>query len=307
MDISALDLNLLVVLEALLERRSVTRAAKQVGLSQPALSSALARLRAVFDDPLFVRTAAGMLPTPRAIELEPDLRLALASVRRVLTPGAFDPAAARMTFHVATGDYAELLVLGPLLGLLAQRAPAASISVAPIRANPVSRLEDGTNDVVIAPFLEPSAHVEVDTLFDDGFVCALRKGHPAARKRLTLDSFARLRHLLVSPEGEGPAYVDDVLAKAGLARHIAARVPHFAVAERLLAESDLVATLPEHLVAQMSEASIVRVRPPFETARFTMMAACHRRTLASPAHRWFRALLVEVARDAFRAGSSRRR
>jgi DNA-binding transcriptional LysR family regulator len=236
-----------------------------------------------------------MLPTPRALELEPDLRLALASVRRVITPGAFDPSAARVTFRVATGDYAELVMLAPLLELLARRAPSASVSVTPIRANPVSRLADGSNDVVIAPFLESSAHVEVDTLFDDGFVCAMRKGHPATHRPLTLTGFARLRHLLVSPEGEGTAYVDSVLARAGLSREVAARIPHFAVAEQLLAESDLIATLPARLVAQMAEASIVRVRPPFETQRFTMKAAWHRRTLASPAHRWFRSLLVEVA------------
>lgn len=118
MDVAALDLNLLIVLEALLEKRSVTKAAKQVGLSQSALSSALGRLRVAFDDPLFVRSTAGMLPTPRALELEPELKLAMASVRRVLTPGAFDPAATKMTFRIATGDYTALLVLPPLLEVL---------------------------------------------------------------------------------------------------------------------------------------------------------------------------------------------
>lgn len=290
-----MDLNLLVVLEALLDQRSVTKAAKQVRLSQPALSSALGRLRVTFGDPLFVRTAAGMLPTPRALELQPDLRLALASVRRVITPGVFDPSAAKVTFRIATGDYAELLLLAPLLEVLARRAPAASVSITPIAANPGSRLEDGSSDLVIAPFLQPSAHVEVDTLFDDGFVCALRRGHPAARTRLTLNRFARLRHLLISPEGEGTAYVDHVLAQAGLSREVAARVPHFAVAEPLLARSDLIATLPSRLVANMTKASVVSVRPPFTTHRFTMKAAWHRRTLASPAHRWFRSIVVEVA------------
>lgn len=295
MNIAALDLNLLVVLEALLDKRSVTKAAKQVGLSQPALSSALGRLRAAFDDPLFVRANAGMLPTPRALELEPELRLAMSSLRRVVTPGAFDPAAARITFRVATGDYAVLLLLPPLLRVLERRAPSVSLAVTPIAANPIARLEDGSSDVVIAPFLHPSAHVEVDVLFDDGFVCAVRKGHRAARGRLTLARFARLGHLLVSPEGEGVAYVDHVLAQAGFQRTVIARVPHFSVAERLLAASDLVATLPSRLVAQMSRASVVSVRPPFDTKRFVMNAAWHRRTLASAAHRWFRALVLEVA------------
>jgi len=301
-DVAALDLNLLIVLEALLEKRSVTRAAKQVGLSQSALSSALGRLRVTFGDPLFVRSAAGMLPTPRALELEPELRLAMASLRRVINPGAFDPAEAKMTFRIATGDYAELLMLPPLLEVLARRAPFVGITVVPIASNPIRRLEDGSSDVVIAPFLESSADVEVDALFDDGFVCAMRKGHPAARSRLTLTRFARLRHLLISPEGEGVAYVDHVLARAGLSREVVARVPHFSVAERLLVASDLVATLPSRLVGQMSKASVTSVRPPFETRTFGMKAAWHRRTLASPAHRWFRSLLAEVARGLTASG-----
>jgi DNA-binding transcriptional LysR family regulator len=295
-DIAALDLNLLVVLEALLEKRSVTKAAKQVGLSQSALSSALGRLRVTLGDPLFVRSVQGMLPTPRALELEPELRLAMASVRRVLTPGTFDPAAVKMKFRIATGDYGELLILPPLLEVLARSAPSAGIAVVPIASNPIGRLEDGSSDVVIAPFLQSSADVEVDALFDDGFVCAMRKGHPAARNRLTLTRFARLRHLLISPEGEGVAYVDHVLARAGLSREVVARVPHFAVAERLLVTSDLIATLPARLVDRMDKASVVSVRPPFETQTFGMEAAWHRRTLASPAYRWFRSLVSEVAR-----------
>jgi DNA-binding transcriptional LysR family regulator len=187
-DIAALDLNLLIVLEALLEKRSVTKAAKQVGLSQSALSSALGRLRVTFGDPLFVRSVAGMLPTARALELEPELRSAMASVRRVITPGAFDPSAAKMTFRIATGDYAELLMLPPLLEVLARKAPSVGITVVPIASHPIRRLEDGSSEVVIAPFLEASADVEVDALFDDGFVCAMRKGHPAARNRLTSGS-----------------------------------------------------------------------------------------------------------------------
>lgn len=296
-DIAAIDLNLLVVLEALLEKRSVTKAAKQVGLSQSALSSALGRLRATLGDALFVRSSAGMLPTPRALELEPELRLAMAGIRRVITPGGFDPTEAKVTFRVATGDYAELLMLPPLLEALAQRAPTSSIAIAPIAANPVGRLEDGSSDLVIAPFLETSAQVEVDALFDDGFVCAMRKGHPALRSRLTLHRFSRLRHMLVSPEGEGVAYVDHLLAREGLAREVAVRVPHFSVAERLLVASDLVATLPSRLVRQMDADAVSSVRPPFETATFTMRAAWHRRTLASPSHRWFRSLVTEVAHE----------
>lgn len=295
MDIAGLDLNLLVVLEALLDRRNVTQAAKQVGLSQSALSSALGRLRSAFADPLFLRSAKGMLPTPRSLELEPELRLAMAGVRRVLTPGGFDPSTASLTFRIATGDYSELLLIPRLLELLTRRAPGVNISVVPIASNPISRLVDGSSDVVIAPFLAPSADVEIDSLFSDGFACAIRKGHPATRSRLTLHRFARLGHLLVSPEGEGLAYVDHILGNAALSRRVVLRVPHFSVAERLLTSSDLIATLPTRLVDQMAKASIAILKPPFETQTFDMKAAWHRRTLASPAHRWFRTVLAEAA------------
>lgn len=132
----------------------------------------------------------------------------------------------RMTFRIATGDYAVLLILPPLLEVLGRSAPFVGITVVPIASDPIRRLEDGSSDVVIAPFLESSAEVEVDALFDDGFLCAMRKGHPAARTRLMLTRFARLRHLLISPEGEGVAYVDHVLALAGLSREVVARAPH---------------------------------------------------------------------------------
>jgi DNA-binding transcriptional LysR family regulator len=297
-DISAVDLNLLVALDALLTERSVTRAGRRIGLSQPAMSAALARLRALFADPLFVRTRAGMLPTQRALAIASPLQDVLANVRVVLATPAFDPAVARVSFQIVTGDYGELVILPALLAALEKRAPRATLRVRPI-TDPkaqLAQLGEGVIDLVIAPMLHAGGGIEVADLFHEDFVCVLRRSHPARPARLTLRSFARLRHLLVSPEGDGPALVDEVLGKAGLSREIALRIPHFLVAPALVATSDMVATLPRRVVAGSAmKRQLTTFAPPFETRTFTMVVAWHARRLEEPAVRWFRDLVVEIA------------
>jgi len=297
-DVAAVDLNLLVALDALLTERSVTRAGRRIGLSQPAMSAALARLRALFSDPLFVRTRAGMAPTQRALAIAPPLQEVLSKVRVVLATQAFDPAVARTEFQVATGDYGELVILPALHAALAKRAPRAKLRVRPLTdpKGQLAQLGEGVIDLVIAPWLRAGGGVDVVDLFSEDFVCVLRRAHPALPARLTLKSFARLRHLLVSPEGEGVALVDDVLGKAGLSREIALRIPHFLVAPTLVASSDMVATLPRRVVARSAmKDRLTTFEPPFETRSFTMVAAWHARRLEEPAVRWFRDLVVEVA------------
>jgi DNA-binding transcriptional LysR family regulator len=296
-DIATVDLNLLVALDALLTERSVTHAGRRIGLSQPAMSAALARLRTLFSDPLFVRTRAGMVPTQRALAIASPLQDVLSKVRAVLATQAFDPAVARAAFQLVTGDYGELVVLPALLAALAKRAPRATLRVKPI-TDPkaqLAQLGEGAIDVMIAPFLRAGSGVEVADLFSEDFVCVLRRSHPALPSRLTLKSLARLRHLLVSPEGEGIALVDHVLSKAGLSREIALRIPDFLVAPALVASSDLVATLPRRVVARSAMSDrLTTFEPPFKPWKFTMVAAWHARRLQEPAVRWFRDLVVEV-------------
>lgn len=296
-DVVSVDLNLLVVLDALLIERSVTRAGRRIGLSQPAMSAALARLRALFSDPLFIRTRAGMVPTQRALALATPLQDALAKVRIVLATQAFDPGVAPAAFRLAMGDYGELVILPALHAALAQRAPRATLRVMPI-ADPkaqLAQLGEGAVDLMIAPMLRAGSGVEVADLITEDFVCVLRRAHPALASRLTLKSFARLRHLLVSPEGDGPALVDHILGKAGLSREIALRVPHFMVAPALIASSDMVATLPRRVVARSAmNDRLTTLEPPFGTRTFTMVAAWHAARLEEPGLRWFRDLVFEV-------------
>lgn len=297
-DVTAVDLNLLVALDALLTERSVTRAGRRIGLSQPAMSAALARLRALFSDPLFIRTRAGMAPTQRALAIASPLQEVLSKVRVVLATQAFDPAVARAAFQLATGDYGELVILPALHAALARRAPRATLRVKPISdpKEQLAQLGEGAVDLMIAPMLRAGGGVEVADLFGEDFVCVLRRSHPALRSRLTLKSFSRLRHLLVSPEGQGVALVDHVLSKAALSREIALRIPHFLVAPALVASSDMVATLPRRVIARSSMSDRLKTfKPPFEARTFTMVAAWHARRLEEPAVRWFRDLVVEVA------------
>jgi DNA-binding transcriptional LysR family regulator len=297
-DVASVDLNLLVALDALLTERSVTRAGRRIGLSQPAMSAALSRLRALFCDPLFVRTQAGMVPTQRALAIASPLQEALSKVRVVLAAQAFDPAAATTAFQVATGDYGELVIVPAIHAALAKRAPRATLRIIPM-IDPKAQLAllgEGLVDLIVAPRHRAGSGVEVVDLFSEDFVCVLRRSHPARPSRLTLKAFARLRHLLVSPEGDGPALVDGVLSKAGLSREIALRVPHFLVAPNLVASSDMVATLPRRVVASSPMSGRLKVfEPPFETRTFTMVAVCHPRRLEEPSVRWFRDLVVEVA------------
>ena len=297
-DVASVDLNLLIALDALLTERSVTRAGRRIGLSQPAMSAALARLRTLFSDPLFIRTREGMVPTQRALAVAPLLQDVLAKVRIVLATQAFDPAVAPAAFRLAMGDYGEIVLLPALHAALEKRAPRATLRVKPI-ADPkaqLAQLGEGVIDVMIAPMLRAGGGVEVTELIREDFVCVLRRSHPALASRLTLKSFARLRHLLVSPEGDGPALVDDVLGKAGLSREIALRIPHFMVAPGLIASSDMVATLPRRVVARSAMGNrLTTLEPPFETRTFTMVAAWHAARLEEPAVRWFRDLVVEVA------------
>ncbi len=295
-----LDLNLLPVLDALVTERHVTRAAHRLGLSQPATSHALARLRDLLGDPLLVRGPGGLVPTPRALAIAPRVREALELTARALAgEPAFDPATARRAFHVAASDYAELVVLPRLVAAIRTLAPGVDLWSYPVPADPAAALADGTIDVALVP-RRPSwpAGVYERRLFDETFTCAVRRGHPAAQRRLTLPRFCELDHLLVAPRGTTGSYVDDALAAAGRTRRIAVAVPHFLVAPHVIAATDLIATLATR-VARTFEATLrlALLAPPVELTGFTIALAWHERTQRDPAHRWLREQIHAAATD----------
>jgi DNA-binding transcriptional LysR family regulator len=297
----SLDLNLLRALDALLHERHVTRAAARLGVTQSAMSHALARLREVVGDPLLVRTSAGMAPTPRAEALAPAIRRALADVADALAGGAaFDPATARARFVIATSDYGGLAVLPALSALLAAAAPFVDVRLRTV-PEPISlALADPDIDVVIAPLrpADVTAGMHARRLFDERFVCVVRASHPIAGKRLTLKRFVEAGHVLIAPREREGGFVDDALARLGHARRVAVMVPHFLVAPHVVAATDLILTLARRIADRLAPSlGLAVLAPPPELGLegFTIHALWHERTHADPARRWLRDRIAEAA------------
>ena len=255
-DISRMDLNLLVVFEALLEERHVGRTANRLHLSQSATSHALGRLRRLFNDPLFVRHPAGMEPTSRARELATPLAEALAQVRRVVSPPApFDPATLVRSYTVATHDYATVVLLTKLMSELRREAPGVDLRcVGMWYPDLVAGFHRGTVDLACGAF--PGFHmqrIERTPLFDDSFVGVIRADHPALTAgRVELDAFVATPHVLTSPGGEPNSPVDEALSARGLSRRIAMTVPNPLSVPLLVAGSDLIGVMPARLAATMA-------------------------------------------------------
>ncbi len=298
-NLSAVDLNLLVALEALLSERSVTRAAERVGLSQPALSHALTRLRTVFDDPLFVRTPRSMEPTPRALSLEGPLRESLRSVRAMLSPPeVFEPAKAKREFSLASADLAEFVLLPKLMASLAAEAPGVDLRVMPWN-DPFGPLTAGELDVAVGVFPDAPAGILRRRVYRDGFVCVMRKESPAARARVfDADRYCAQTHLLVAPRGTPGSHVDAALAKQKRSRRVALMVPHFLVAPHVVAGTDLVWTAPERMARPYAEKLGLVVRPmPVPVRGFTVSMVWHARHDRDPAHAWLRAQVAAAGED----------
>jgi DNA-binding transcriptional LysR family regulator len=301
--LASLDLNLILALDALLEERSVTRAAHRVGITQSAMSHALARLRAVTGDALLVRTPTGMMATARAEELGPPIRRALEGVATALRPPqAFDPKSAERRIRIGTGDYGEIVLLPRVVERLAKEAPRIDLRVVYLGDSLAGTLRSGDVDLLLSPVDagEAGPGIYARKLFDERFVCVVRRSHPLAGKKLTLARYVASSHALIAPRGKEGSMTDDALARMGLSRRVAVTVPHFLVAPHIVARSDLVLTLPAR-VADMLAAplglEILKPPPELGLDGFSMSAVWHERTHADPAQRWAREVFAEVAKD----------
>jgi DNA-binding transcriptional LysR family regulator len=288
--LAALDLNLLVALRALLTERHVTRAARKLGLSQSATSHALSRLRELYADPLLVRSGRSLEPTPRAIALLPQLERGLSELEAGLRgQEPFDPLRARFSLRLGTADYGQAVLSGPLLSLLRTEAPGVNLQTTSY-PDILEQLEAGTIDLATLPKAKLSRAFAEQRLFSDGFVCMLRKGHPALRnKRLSLQQYLGLEHLLVAPGGTPGSIVDSELSRRGLSRRVVLQVSSFVVAPQVIAESDLISTGPELLWRRMSHHYPVVLLPaPLRLSRFELCLVWHARREHDPAHVWMR-------------------
>ncbi|MGX9936885.1 LysR family transcriptional regulator [Advenella kashmirensis] len=295
-NLRSVDLNLLVFFNALMSERHVTRAADKVAISQPAMSNALARLRVVFKDELFVRTAKGMEPTPRALELAEQIHSILLQASRLMTSDIqFDPGTSDRTFSVRMSDLVGILILPGLTARL--RAEAAGVSLDTVHLSPehtIDALETDRLDLAVSMELQHTSAIRSETLFTDRMACVVGKRHPLAQGKLTLKQFLAYSHLRVSMSPTDIRFVDSVLAGKGLERKIALNVTHWLLVPQILQETDLVAVMSERAAQQISGADIVIRELPFAAPSFTWRAYWHRRYEHSMAHQWLRAQLHEV-------------
>ena len=295
-----LDLNLLPIAVALYEERSVSRTAMRLGMSQPAVSAALARLRKAFDDPLFVRTARGMEPTPRAQALIAPARDVLSRVEcDVLSGLAFDPVTANVTFTVALSDVGEMVFLPRILERLRSLAPLASVrSVTPPLSALREGLETGEIDLAVGyfPDLEKSNFFH-QRLFTHHFCCLLRADHPIASKRLSLKQYLGLKHVVVHAAGRSQEVFERFLVRNKIYPDVMLVTPHFMSLPALIGKSDFVATVP-HAIGMYFSGAWANIRtalPPFPDApRIVLKQHWHRKTHHDPRNQWLRKLVSEL-------------
>jgi len=298
-NISTVDLNLLKALDALLETESVSKAADRVNLSQPAMSRALNRLQHVIKDPILVRAGRGMVLTPRGEALREPVRDALAKVSQVLRPQAFDPSNAEYHFRIMAPDYMAQLIMPAVLGQIFNAAPNIRIEIENLSATGIKDLCEGKLSLAFGvvddgPQLE---NVAAQALLEDRQICLMRKGHPLARKRISLDGYAAASHALLSITGRGGSRIDEQLKAHGLKRTIALRISHFLTISAVLEPTDLIITVPARLAKQVMTDDLHCADLPKELQAppFTVSQIWHERFTGDAAHQWLRRIIKSVS------------
>ena len=307
------DLNLLRVFDEVMAERNLTRAARNLSITQPAVSNALRRLRDVLGDELVSRSGAGVEPTPRALALWPTVRDALRQLQHTLAPGEFDASTADTTFLLAMADATAAELIPGLVKIVEKEAPAISLRVLPLTTrDPRRMLEQEEVDMAIGYFPAVIASLagrgqsgvgvafETQRLYLGQYVCVMRRGHPLAEAPLTLDDYCAARHLLVSFSGRPYGFIDQTLGALGRERRIVVTVNQFFTAGRVVANSDLLTVLPRHFVTVTGiDDQLVLRDLPFDQPMVHVDAIWHRRAQHGHAHEWLRTSLLRSAAAAF--------
>jgi DNA-binding transcriptional LysR family regulator len=297
-ELSSIDLNLLVSLQALLIERHVTRAARRARTSQPAMSRSLARLRELFADELLVRVGKAMRPTPRAADLLPQLQVALASVRDLISPTRFVPREASGMFRIAAPDILAYMLVPRLLRHLAREAPGIDVDVVQWSHRWREHLESGEVDLTVGQPTGNEPGIYSRVLVRNTWASVLRRGHPALARRWTKERFADLPHLLIGFDRDGGGQVDAALAAYGLRRRVALRMPYVVMSPLVVAETDLVLTTARWLAEKLASGfPLVLKRPPIDLTPVELPLVWHERTHRDPRQRWFREALLAAAHD----------
>lgn len=299
MNLRQLDLNLLTVFDAIQTERNLTRAAKRVGLSQPAMSNALARLRQAVGDPLFKRTSQGMIPTARALQLAEPIRQALDLIQNGLrSRPEFDHGSSRRTFVIAAEDYGEVVILPRLLDWLVRVAPGVSVQVRPEPGSRLQReLEDGSVDMAIDFFRLRSKGFTSQHILEDALVTMARTDHPLAGENINLTDYVELPHVVLKPRTSTVPVVDRALERLQRIRTIAAHVPHFMSMPLIVQKSDLLCTLPRRMADVFADNFRLRVlKTPIELPTVPVYLLWHTSLDKDPGHRWLRSAVSELCR-----------
>jgi len=294
------DLGLITTLDALLQEASVTLAARRLGLSTPAVSHALARIREKLGDQILVRSGRGMVLTPRAEALKPRVHLIVTEAQKAFEPErAFVPLELTRTFVVHVTDYV-LTILG--LGvdrLLCVEAPGVCLRFIPNGMDDSAMLRDGGSDLAVGIYGELPPEMRSRQLLTDRFVCVVRQGHPTVKKGLSLEQFIRFPHLQVAPRGKPGGYVDDVLREKGLSRHVARAIPFFVTAMQLTAHTDYILTISERIARALAPSLNLEVLDvPLELRPYALSLLWHPRFDGDEGHRFLRDVFIRAAGDA---------
>jgi DNA-binding transcriptional LysR family regulator len=297
MNSGSIDLNLLIVFDMLMQERNLTRAGRRLGLSQPATSHALARLRHMLNDDLFVRTPEGMQPTSRAEQMAEPVHNALRALSVTLEPEAFDPATATRGFTVAVNNHAARAVVPTLARHVGNVAPGVSMDIQPIGMRDIlDHLDAGGCDVALSALVDGGERFRCVRLMDDDYVALLDKAHRAAgQAELSAELLAEIPHILITSPGDDTSFIDEALESRGLARRIATRVPFTSIV-LMLVDADRLAVVPRRVAVDL-----VRICPlifrelPFRSPRIDLSMIWHRRVDNHAAHRWLRDLIKASA------------
>lgn len=310
MNFATLDLNLLRVFDVVMVEQNLTRAADKLAMTQPAVSAALKRLRGVFGDELFIRTTYGVKPTPKAEHMWPTIREALRKLQSIVSPTAVDLAKTQASFRLAMADSTAAYWMPYLVRAIEKDAPGISVRMVPlVTRDPRVMLIDGIVDLAVGFFpgvvsqlsagqsavANPIRHV---SLYKGRYVCVMRKDHPLAAHPLTVESYCQANHLLVSFSGRAHGLVDEILAPMKLHRHVILTVNQFFTAGRVVANSNLLTVLPQHLISSTGMTNqLIWKELPFNMPPVNVDMLWHERHAHDAAHQWLRDNLVQLVRE----------
>jgi DNA-binding transcriptional LysR family regulator len=297
MNWGSIDLNLLIVFDVVMQERNLTRAGRRLGLSQPAASHALARLRQMLHDDLFIRTPEGMQPTPRAEQMAQPVRDALRELRIMLEPEAFDPPSATREFSLAVNNYAARAIVPALARIVGNLAPRISLDIIPIGMRDVlDQLDAGGMDVALTTLVDGGERFKCVRVMDDDFVALLDRSHAAADEAvLSAERLAEIPHIAITSTGDDTSFIDDALEQRGLTRTIATRVPFLSVV-LMLVGSDRLAVVPRRVADDLARiCPLVAKELPFASPRIVLSMIWHRRLDNHAAHRWLRDMVKAAA------------